>query len=44
MRHIMEIRGAYRVLVGRPEERRPLKDLSVDGRTLQTVFKKRDEG
>jgi hypothetical protein len=44
MRHIMEISVAYMVLVGRPEERRPLKDLSVDGRTLQTVFKKRNVG
>ena len=40
----MEIRGAYRVLVRRPEERRPLKDPSVNGRILKRILKKRDEG
>jgi hypothetical protein len=42
--HNGEIRGTYRVLVGRPEERRPLKIPSVNGRILQRIFKKRDEG
>jgi hypothetical protein len=28
-----EVRGAYNILVGRPEGRRPLEDLGVDGRT-----------
>jgi hypothetical protein len=42
--HNGEIGGAYRVLEGRPEERRPLKDPSVNGRVLQRIFKKRDEG
>jgi hypothetical protein len=27
-----EGRGVYRVLVGRPEDKRPLEDLGVDGR------------
>jgi hypothetical protein len=28
-----EVRDAYNILVGRPEERRPLGYLGVDGRT-----------
>jgi hypothetical protein len=36
-------RGAYRVLVGRHEGRRPLYDLGVNGRISNTIFKKRDE-
>jgi hypothetical protein len=28
-----EVRGAYNILVGRPEGRRPLRRLGVDGRT-----------
>jgi hypothetical protein len=38
-----EGRGAYRILVGRPEGRRPLKDPDVDGRIiLKWIFKKWD--
>jgi hypothetical protein len=34
-------RDAYRVLMGKPEEKRPLEDLSVDGRIiLKCTFKK----
>jgi hypothetical protein len=37
-------RCAYRVLVGRPEGRRPLGKLRVSGRiVLKWIFKKRDE-
>jgi hypothetical protein len=42
--HNGDIRGAYRVLVERPEERRPNKYPSVNGWTFQRIFKKRDEG
>jgi hypothetical protein len=35
--HNGERRGAHRVLVGRPEERRPLKDLGVDGRIVKDL-------
>jgi hypothetical protein len=31
-----ERRGAYRVLVGKPEERRPLEDPGVDGKMIST--------
>jgi hypothetical protein len=29
-----EMKNAYRISVGKPEEKRPLGDLGVDGRTL----------
>ena len=32
--HMGEERGVYRVLVGKPEGRRPLGDLGVDGRII----------
>jgi hypothetical protein len=36
-------RGAYRVLVGKPEERDYLEDIGVDGTIiLKRIFKKRD--
>jgi hypothetical protein len=36
-----EKRGAYRILVGRPEGRHGLGDLGVDGRIiLKLIFKK----
>jgi hypothetical protein len=36
-----EMRGAYNILIGRPEGRRPLEDLGVDGRTtLRWIFGK----
>ena len=38
-------RGAYRVLLGKPEERDRLKDPGVDGRIiLRWIFRKRDMG
>jgi hypothetical protein len=37
-----EGRGAYRILVGRPEGRNHLKDPRVDGRILKRIFKKWD--
>jgi hypothetical protein len=38
-------RGAYRILVGRPEGRRPLEVPGVDGRIiLKWIFKKWDGG
>jgi hypothetical protein len=34
-----EIRNAYRILVGKPEEKNPLEDLGVDGRiTLRWII------
>jgi hypothetical protein len=40
-----EGRGAYRVLVGRPEGRNHLEDPGVDGRIiLKWIFKKWDGG
>jgi hypothetical protein len=34
-------KGAYRDLVGKPEGKRPLEDLGVDGRLmLNLIFKK----
>jgi hypothetical protein len=36
-------RGQYRILVGKPEERRPLASSGVDGRIiLNSIFKKLD--
>jgi hypothetical protein len=28
------VRNAYKILVGKPEEKRPLEDLGVDGRII----------
>jgi len=40
-----ERRGLYRVLVGKPEGKRPLGDPSVDGRIiLKWLFRKWDVG
>jgi len=40
-----EIRGAYRVLVGKPEGQRSLQDPTVDRRIiLRWIFGKWDEG
>jgi hypothetical protein len=40
-----EGRGAYRILVGRPEERNHLEDPGLDGRIiLKWIFNKWDEG
>jgi hypothetical protein len=38
-------RGAYRILVGNPEEKRPLTNPVVDGRTiLRWIFRMWDGG
>jgi hypothetical protein len=38
-----EERGAYRILVGKPERKNPLKELGVDGRILlEWIFKNWD--
>jgi hypothetical protein len=43
--HIEDKRCAYRVLVGKPEERDHFEDLGRDGRIiLKWIFKKRDWG
>jgi hypothetical protein len=40
-----EKRGAYRILVGRPQGKRPLGDLGVDEKIiLKWIFKKWDAG
>jgi hypothetical protein len=39
-----EGRGAYRILVGRPEGRNHLEDQGIDGIILTWIFKKWDEG
>jgi hypothetical protein len=40
-----ERRGAYRILVGRPEERDDLEDPDIDGRIiLKWIFKKQNGG
>ena len=42
---IGERRGVYRVLVGKPEGKRPLGDTGVDGRIiLRWIFRKWDVG
>jgi hypothetical protein len=39
--HMGEVRGAYNILVGRHERRRPLEDLGVHGRTtLRWILRK----
>jgi hypothetical protein len=43
--HMGEGRGAYRILVGRPEGRNHLEDPGIDGRIiLKWIFKKWDGG
>jgi hypothetical protein len=38
-------RGIYRVLVGKPEEKRPLEDPGIDGWVILTwIFRKWDVG
>jgi hypothetical protein len=37
-------RGAYRILVGKPEGRNHLEDPGVDGIILKCIFKKWDGG
>jgi hypothetical protein len=40
-----ERRGAYRILVGKPEEKFHLEDLRLDGRIiLKWIFKKWERG
>jgi hypothetical protein len=34
--HIGEMRNTYKILVGKPEGKRPLKNLGVDGRIIRT--------
>jgi hypothetical protein len=42
--HMREKRNAYRFLVGKPQERDALEDLSIDERTLKPVLNKYAEG
>jgi hypothetical protein len=35
-----EIRNAYKILVGKPEGKRPLEDLGTDGRILRWILGK----
>jgi hypothetical protein len=43
--HIVEGRGVYRVLVGKPEEKKHFVDPGVDGRIiLRRIFRKWDVG
>jgi hypothetical protein len=35
-----EVRNAYKILVGKPEERDHSEDLSVDGRILKRILEK----
>jgi hypothetical protein len=39
-----EIRGAHRVLVGKPEEKGTLRILGVDGRIILTLILKQQNG
>jgi hypothetical protein len=32
--HMIEVRNAYKILVGKPEGKRPLEDLSVHGKII----------
>jgi len=42
---LVESRGAYRVLVGKPEGKEPLKDPGIDGRIiLRWIFRDGDRG
>jgi hypothetical protein len=40
--HTVRRRNAYGLLVRKPEEKRPPKDLDVDGRLLKLTLKKQD--
>jgi hypothetical protein len=37
-------RGAYRVLVGKPEGKRYLEDRGIDGRIIRWIIRKWDRG